>query len=89
MTNGGKIRDMKTPKPRRKSYRYFQNFDVVQHEGEWFIRFPNEREHIHFGDKRYRIFEAEVMKEIERIKREREYMYVDALDYGNNILETP
>ena len=58
---------MKVPKNRRKTYRYFQNFDVMKYEGEWFIQFPNEREYIHFGDERFKRFESAVLEEVKRM----------------------
>jgi hypothetical protein len=47
---------MEKPKPRRKNYRYFQNFDIIKFKERWFVRFPNEREYVFFGKKRAELF---------------------------------
>jgi hypothetical protein len=52
---------MEKPKPRRKNYRNFANLDLIKHKDNWFVRFPNEREHIYFGEKNA----TELMRQVE------------------------
>lgn len=67
------------PKNRRKNYRYFQNFDILKFNEDWFIRFPNEREHIYLGRERAKRFDKLLMQEYRDAQNSSKTIFMDGV----------
>jgi hypothetical protein len=80
---------MEFPKPRRKTYKYFENFDIIKYKGEWFVRFPQERQYVYFGDERATKFEEAVTKECNAARNAAIPYYVDEFKHPIAMFPVP